>query len=488
LIQSLIMNQFFFKTRVIKFLLLFILVAVSCTSADKNKVEDKDTDKGKDKDKWAMADEIVASLDPVTFPDITYNIKDFGAVADGKTGNKEAFEKAVTTCSENGGGKIIVPKGNYYMDGPLVFKSNVNIELKEGAILNFSHDEKDYLPAVLVRWEGTEVYNYSPLIYAYKARNIALTGKGTVNGNGSKNFSDWKTLQKPDKKKLRKMGQDLTPVYERVFGEGHKLRPSLFQPYGCTNVRLEGVTLLDSPFWVIHPTFCDNVIIRGVTVDSYNTNNDGADPESCTNVLIEDCDFRTGDDSIAIKAGRDNDAWRIGRPTENVVIRSCNFFSKINGVCIGSEMSGGVRNVFIENINMPQSSNAIYFKANLDRGGYIENVYVRNIKTDTVRNAFIRFEPNYKNQKSSFNPTIFNNFTIEDVSCNHNEEVGIYLAGIREDYPIKNITIKNVNIKETPVPYVMKNAENIKFLNVKANGKLLDENPKKKKLIPLKTL
>jgi len=437
---------------------------------------------------WDMADEIVAGLDPVTFPDSTYYIEDFGAVGDGKTPNKEAFEKAVTTCSENGGGKIVVSEGDYYMNGPLVFKSNVHIELREGALLNFSHREEDYLPAVLVRWEGTLVYNYSPLIYAYQSKNIALTGKGTINGNGSKNFSNWKTLQAADKKKLRKMGQENSPVYERVFGEGHKLRPSLFQPYGCSNVRLEGVTLLDSPFWIIHPTFCDNVIIRGVTVDSYNTNNDGCDPESCSNVLIENCDFKTGDDAIAIKAGRDNDAWRIGRPTENVVIRNCNFFSKINGVCIGSEMSGGVRNIFIENILMPQSSNAIYFKANLDRGGYIENIFVRNVETDTVRNAFIRFEPNYKNQKSSFNPTVFNNFLIEDVSCNVSEEVGVYIAGIREDYPVKNITIKNVKIKKTPVSYVMQNGKNIKFIEVEVNGKVMDENPKERELIPLKTL
>jgi polygalacturonase len=439
-------------------------------------------------DYWSKADEIVANLNPVTFPDVTYHIEDFGAVGDGKTPNKEAFEKAITVCSESGGGKIVVPEGNYYMNGPLVFKSNVHIELQEGAILNFSHDEKDYLPAVLVRWEGTEVYNYSPLIYAYQSKNIALTGKGTINGNGSKNFSNWKKLQQPDKKKLRKMGKSLTPVYNRVFGEGHKLRPSFFQPYGCTNVRLEGITILDSPFWVIHPTFCDNVIIRDVTVDSYNTNNDGCDPESCSNVLIENCTFRTGDDSIAIKAGRDNDAWRIGRPTENVVIRNCNFFSKINGVCIGSEMSGGVRNIFIENIDMPMSSNAIYFKANLDRGGYIKNVFVRNIKADTVRTALIRFEPNYKGQKSSFNPTLFENFYIENLKSKTSKEVGIYLAGIEKDYPIKNIHLKNIELGQTPIPYVMQNAEDILFENVKINGVLLNERPKDKKLIPLNTM
>ncbi len=439
-------------------------------------------------DQWDLAKQIVANLDPVTFPDVTYNIQDFGAVADGKTPNKAAFEKAITTCHENGGGTIKVPAGNYYLDGPIVFKSNVHIELLEGAVLNFSVFEKDYLPAVLVTWEGTQVYNYSPLIYAYQANNIALTGKGTINGNGSKNFSNWKTLQEPDKAILRKMGQDLTPVYQRVFAEGHKLRPSFFQPYGCTSVRLEGITILDSPFWVIHPTYCNNVIIRGVTVDSNNTNNDGCDPESCSNVLIENCTFKTGDDSIAIKAGRDNDAWRVGRPTENVVIRNCNFFSKINGVCIGSEMSAGVKNVFIENIKIPISSNAIYFKANLDRGGSIKNVYVRNIETDSVRTTLIRFEPNYKGEKSSFNPTLFEHFYIENVTCNISEEVGIYLAGIQREYPIKNIHLKNIKIKKTPVAYVMENAENILFEAVEVNAVKQEEKPKEKKIIPLKVL
>lgn len=437
---------------------------------------------------WNMANKIVSNLDPVTFPDVTYHINDFGAIADGKTPNKEAFEKAITKCNENGGGKIIVPAGNYYINGPLVFKSNVHIELLKGAVLNFSQNENDYLPAVLVTWEGTQAYNYSPLIYAYCAKNIALTGQGTINGNGSKNFSKWKTSQDPDKAILRKMGQNPTPVYQRIFAVGHKLRPSFFQPYGCTNVRLEGITILDSPFWVIHPTYCNNVIIRGVTVDSNNTNNDGCDPESCSNVLIENCTFRTGDDSIAIKAGRDNDAWRIGRPTENVVIRNCNFFSKINGVCIGSEMSAGVKNVFIENITIPTSANAIYFKANLDRGGYIKNVFVRNIRADTVKTALIRFEPNYKGEKSSFNPTLFQNFFIENVTCTVSEEVGIYLIGIEKEYPIKNINLKNINIKKTPVPYVMENAENIMFKNVEINSIKLQEKPKKKAIIPLKVL
>ncbi len=437
---------------------------------------------------WNKAKAIAKSLQSVnSFPDKTYNVTDFGAVGDNQTPCKEAFDKAITTCSNNGGGTIQVPAGEYFMNGPLVFKSNVCINLQKGAVLNFSADEKDYLPAVLSRWEGTEVYNYSPLVYAYHVNNIALTGEGTINGNGSKNFAKWKREQKSSQEMLRKMGRENTPVWQRVFGYGHKLRPSFIQTFGCNNVRIEGITILDSPFWVIHPVFCNNVVVRGVTVDSYNANNDGCDPESSTNVLIEDCTFNTGDDGIAIKSGRDNDAWRVGQPTENVVIRNCTFNSKINGVCIGSEMAGGVRNIFIENIKLTRSANAIYFKSNLDRGAYIENVYVRNVHADTVRTAFIRFEPNYKGEKSSFNPTLFRNFVIENATCKLSMETGIYMAGFN-DYPLKNIRLRNITIESTPVSYCLENVENVIFEKVKINGLQLEKKPKPTEIIKLKVM
>lgn len=438
-------------------------------------------------DPWDRAREIVASLDPVeSFGDKVYAITDFGAAGDGKTPCKTSFDQAITLCSDRGGGVIEVPAGTYFMNGPLVFKSNVRINLQKGAVLSFSTDERDYLPAVLTRWEGTELYNYSPLIYAYHVYNIALTGEGTVNGNGVARFAPWKNLQTTDQEMLRKMGRFDVPVYRRVFGEKSLLRPGFFEPFGCSNVRIEGITIVDSPFWVIHPVFCTNVIVRGVTVNSWNYNNDGCDPESCVNVLIEDCDFTTGDDGIAIKSGRDNDAWRVGQPTENVVIRNCRFNSKINGVCIGSEIAGGVRNVFIENIVLRKSSNAIYFKSNLDRGAYIENIYVRNVQADTVRTAFIRFEPNYKGERSSFNPTLFRGFLIENSGCNLSQEVGIYLSGF-ENYPLENIVLRNITVKSTPVPYCMEHVENITFDRVTINGMPL-RNPDPKPVIKLKVL
>lgn len=436
---------------------------------------------------WDIADKIVAELNPVTFPDKTYNIADFGAVADGRMTCKGAFDKAITQCSDQGGGRIIVPAGTYYMNGPLVFKSNVNIHLEDGAILNFSSNQEDYLPAVITRWEGTELFNYSPLIYAYHVQNIALTGKGTINGNGSKKFSAWADNQNIDKEILRRMGRENLPIYRRIFGEGFRLRPGFIEPYGCANVRIEGITIKDSPFWVIHPIFCNNVIVRDVTVDSHNRNNDGCDPESCSNVLIEGCTFSTGDDAIAIKSGRDNDAWRIGQPTENVVIRNCTFWSKINGVCIGSEISGGVRNVFIENISILKSSNAIYFKSNLDRGGYIENIYVRNIQADSVRTALVRVEPNYKGERSGFHPTLFNKITVENVTCGQTNECAISMAGFPE-LPIRNITLKNITVDKAVSDYRLENGENIIFENVRVNGEKLPEKPEAKKIKKLRVL
>lgn len=436
---------------------------------------------------WKNADQIVSKLNPVdSFKKVTYLITDFGAKGDGKIPTKEAFDKAITKCSENGGGTIIVPSGDYYMNGSLVLKSNVHIKLEKGAVLNFSINENDYLPAVLTRWEGTEVYNFSPLIYAYHVNNIAITGEGIINGNGSKYFASWKKEQNNDKQILRKMGKENVPVYKRVFGKGHKLRPGLFESFGCNNVRLEGVTFLDSPFWVIHPIFCNNVIIRDVTVRSNNPNNDGTDPDSCTNVLIEDCNFETGDDAIAIKSGRDNDAWRVGQPSENIVIRNCLFSSKINGVCIGSEIAGGVRNVFIENIKIPKSSNAIYFKSNLDRGGYIENIYVRNIKAENVESSLIRFEPNYKGERSAFHPTRFKNFVIENIQCKEVNQIGFYLDGF-EELPIENIILKNISINKAPNVYSLQNGKNIVFDNVYINGYKLDKYPKEVGLIKMKT-
>lgn len=421
---------------------------------------------------WQNVQEIEKNIISPVFADRDYNVLHFGAEKGGMKDARPAINAAIDQCSANGGGRVFVPSGKYFIKGPIVLKSNVNLYLAEGAELVFSSDAKDYLPAVLTRWEGTEVFNYSPLIYAYHVENVAITGKGMLNGQGSKNMATWKPRQKKDQRQIRAMGRMGTPVHERLFGEGHILRPAFIEPVGCRNILIEDIKIVDATFWVIHPVACNNVIVRRVTIDSLNPNSDGCDPESTTNVLIEKCNFHTGDDGIAIKSGRDQDGWRMGQPTENVIIRDCIFESLASGVCIGSEISGGVRNVYIENVTVPKASNGIYFKSNLDRGGYIENVWVRNIAIDSVKTA-IKFDSDYKSESKENHPTRYKGFEIENVMCKYASRNAFEINGFK-NMPVSNVTLKNVTVSETPGGYGVQHARNVLLQEVSVNGKRVE--------------
>jgi polygalacturonase len=413
---------------------------------------------------------ILKNIHAPAFKNNSWYITSYGAVADGKTNVKPVLDSIITVCSNSGGGKVVVPKGRYFVQGPLVLKSHVNLQFEEGAELIFSSNPKDYLPSVLTKWEGTELFNYSPFIYAYQCTDIAITGRGIVNGSASKSFALWRPQGSKQQDELRELGSKGTPVFERVFGERASFPPSMIQLWGCTNVLLEGISIIDAPYWVIHPVYCNNVIVRSVRINSLNLNNDGCDPESSTNVLIENCDFTVGDDAIAIKAGRDQDAWRIGRPTENVIVRHCTFRSRTNGLCIGSEMSAGVRNFYMENIIIVYCYSAIYFKSNPDRGGYIENIQIKNINCDSARSACIRFENNYHGGRGGHYPTLFKNFIIRNVHCRTSAEVGIYAVGI-EGTPLRNILVKNIEIQHTPSVQILDNVIGLRYENVVINGK-----------------
>lgn len=435
----------------------FALTAVSCAVDDYT-------------GEWAEYKKIEASIAEPSFPDVDYSIADCGAVPSDSLDARPAILKAIRLCSDNGGGRVVIPAGKYFVKGPVTLLSNVNLHFEDGAELLFSSDEKDYLPVVLTRWEGTEVFNYSPLIYAYCVKNIAITGKGVINGNGKANFEQWKAIQKPDQKALRAMGRDLVPVCERVFGEGHYLRPAMMDLISCSQILLEDVKIVDGTFWSFHLSCCDNATVRRCSVDCLNFNSDGVDPESSRNVLIEDCYFHTGDDGIAIKSGRDQDGWRVGQPTENVIVRNCTFVSdRANGMCIGSEISGGVRNVFVENINIISAKQGLYFKSNLDRGGYIENIYVRNVKMGRIFDSAIKFEPDYKSESKENYPTLMRNFHITDVQCDTAEIRGIYARGFAE-LPLQNIRIENMTIGYTPLAAVVEHTENFSVSLVEING------------------
>lgn len=434
---------------------------------------------------WDEADRIIENIVVPTFPDNTFNVTDYGAVADGTTDNSEAFAKAIAACAEEGG-KVVIPAG-VYLTGPIHLKSNVNLHLEEGAEVRFTRDKKAYLPVVHTSYEGMEFMNYSPLIYAYKQKNIAVTGKGTFNGQaGNDNWWPWSSAERygwksgePNQRddhnlpRLSKMVEDGVPVSERVFGEGHQFRPTFFEPFECENVLIQGVTFTNAPFWVMHPIKSNNVTVDGVSVISHGPNNDGCNPEYSKNVHITNCLFDTGDDCIAIKSGRDNDGRRVGIKSENIVIENCIMKDGHGGVVMGSEISGGVSNVFVRNceMNSPNLDRAIRIKTNTRRGGTVENVYVKDLEVGQVKEAVLKINTHYAiydNQEGEHMP-IIRNIYLEDVNVENGGEYGILIDG-REASPVTNVNFKNVHIKKAGTIMSVKNSEPVKFVNTTING------------------
>lgn len=419
------------------------------------------------------ADEIVSRIALTSFPD--REIRVF-PLADTSQCARQCLQQAIDSCSLSGGGRVVVQEGCYRLNGPLRLKSDVNLCLTEGAVLRFSGNPDDFLPVVPTRWEGTELYGRSPMIYACHAHNIALTGKGTIDAQGGRAFAAWSGQEAPDRDRLREMGDKLVPVQERVFGAGTRLRPSCIQPYGCSRVLIEGITVKDSPFWTIHPLYCDNVVVRGVTIDSHFPNNDGCDPESTSNVLIEDCLFETGDDAVAIKSGRDTDGRWTGRPSRNIVIRNCVFRSECNGLCIGSEMSGGVENVYMRNIEIGTVKNALYFKSNRDRGGYIRCVEVDNVRIERAKGAILRFETNYFGFRGGNHQAKYEHFRISNVEAGEADCYAIFMDGNAEQ-KIDDIRIRNFTVRRAGQACYLMNTDRVTFENVSVNGTPLPSVP-----------
>jgi hypothetical protein len=398
---------------------------------------------------WADVPSILAQIALPTIPAREFSVGEYGAVADGVTDCRAAITAAIEACAAAGGGHVVFGAGKYLVKGPLHLKSNVDLHLVKGAILRFGGTPEDYLPPVLVRWEGTRCYNYSPLIYAYQQKNIAISGWGTIDGQGDKFWYLWKLVHDPDKAVLRKMGQEQVPVEERVFGAGHFLRPTLIEFYECENILIDRVTVKNSPFWTIHPVLCNNVTIRKVTVQRGKSNDDGCNPESSRNVLIDNCTFYTQDDNIAIKAGRDNDGWEEngGRPTENVIIRNCNFRGETGALTIGSEMSGGVRNIFAEDCTMDTIGRPFYIKSNTDRGGMVEDLHYRNIKINHATDAVMLIQLDYKGASGGKYPATFRNFYFEDITCG-SAATGFRITGLPAKM-VDSIFMNRVAIGET---------------------------------------
>jgi polygalacturonase len=391
---------------------------------------------------WDDVPSLVASIQEPKIPQRVFEVEDFGAVADGKTDSRPAILEAIRFANKTGGGRVVLGEGDWFSKGPIHLLSNIELHLKKGATLIFSEEPDDYLPLVLTRWEGTELFNYSPFIYAYQAVNVALTGQGVLDGNTEKTFGTWRPKQNKAKKRLRMFGEKQVPIYQRVFGEGYFLRPSMIQFFSCSQVKVEGVTIIDSPFWVVHLVATHHATVRGIEVDSRRLNNDGVDVESSADVLIENNRFTTGDDAIVIKSGRDQDGWRLGRPSERVVVRN-NYMSGHNALAIGSEMSGGVRDVFMEDNELGEVRGSLYFKSNQDRGGIVENIWIRNITVQHARKPLIQFRTNYSGQRDGGHNPVFRNITIENVTAQSVGEL-LYIHGLEEE-PIQNIKVSNVH-------------------------------------------
>ena len=426
------------------------------------------------------AEQIIANIARTSFPHKKIKVICPDSASNQKGHSRQLIQRAIDSCSLAGGGHVIISKGIYYLKGNLVLKSDVNLHLEKDAYLLFSGKADDFLPEVWTRWEGTELYGHSPMIYAKHATNIAITGQGTIDAQGGREFASWSQIEVSDRNRLRKMGEKLIPVTERIFGKGTILRPSCIQFMGCSRILVEGITIKNSPFWTIHPVYCDNVIVRSITIDSHYPNNDGCDPESTSNVLIEECIFRTGDDAIAIKAGRDADGREIGRPSKNIVIRNCLFQSECNGLCIGSEMSGGVENIYMDNIQIGTVKNALYFKSNRDRGGYIRNIQVSNITIERSKGAVLRFETNYFGFRGGRHTSQYENFRINNVKAGCSDHYAIFIDGY-EEKPIKNIEIEHFHVQKAPHPYYLRCVENICLKATFVNGQNLPEYPKKQK-------
>lgn len=447
------------------------------------------------KEAWdVLYPQVEARIKAPTFRDKDYKLFDYGKPS--KTEGylyHDLINKVIDRCSREGGGRVIIPAGTW-LCGPITLKSNVNLHLEEGATLLFTFDLSQY-PLVRTRWEGMDCYNYQPMIYAYEQENIAITGKGTIDGGGE-NATWWRMCgavkygYEPDKGIIsQRIGRPIlmewnengVPLEQRRMGDGYGMRVQLVSPTSCRNVLIEDVTLLRAPFWVIHPLFCQNLTVRGVHIQNDGPNGDGCDPESCKDVLIENCFFDTGDDCIAIKSGRNRDGRVAGIATENVIVRNCRMKNGHGGIVVGSEISGGFKNLFCENCDMdsPDLERVVRIKTNSCRGGVIEDIFVRNIKVGQCREAVLKINLVYEQREKcqrDFPPTVRNVY-LENVNC-EKSKFGVKIEGFDDMCKIFNVEVKDCvwNGVATDGNSIKGMVDDVRLINLTINGHKTIEN------------
>lgn len=398
--------------------------------------------------------------------DARFAVTDFGARPDG-TLCTAAFEAAMAAAADAGGGRVVVPAGTW-LTGKIHFRSGCALHLEEGAVLEFSDDPADYLPSVPTSWEGVECYNYSPLIYGCGVTNVAITGRGLIRprmGRWRKWFG-----RPPEHRRATELlyhwCSTNAPVAKRDVTKlaGANMRPHLIQFNRCRNVLLDGFSIKESPFWTIHLYLSENCIVRNLESDCHGHNNDGVDIEMTRNVLVEACTFNQGDDGIVLKAGRNQDAWRLATPTENVVVRDCDFLFAHTLLGVGSELSGGVRNVWMHDCRIGDCLNMFFIKTNRRRGGFVENVCGERLKAGKVKWAGVGVETDVLYQWAVFpdyelRRTDIRNIMLKDASCT---EAG-WAVRLRGDAqkPPENIRVEGLSVGRVKHADVVDNCRDV---------------------------
>lgn len=430
----------------------------------------------RDEDLWSTAAAILRRIQPPVFPARDFDITRHGARGDGAFDCGPALRAAIEACHAAGGGRVVVPAGRF-LTGAVRLRSNVNLHVQEGATIAFRSDAAAYLPLVLTRFEGVELMNYSPFIYAFEEQNVAVTGTGTLDGQANaQQWWAWRAGQAPSRTRLIQMAADGVAPDKRVFGDGpSRLRPNFIQPYRCQNVLIEGVSIVNSPMWEVHPVLCTNVTVRAVRIDSHGPNNDGCDPESCRDVLIEKCTFDTGDDCIALKSGRNDDGRRLHTPIENVVIRDCDMRDGHGGVVIGSEISGGARNIFAEKCRMdsPRLDRALRFKNNAARGGVIERIAMRDVTVGQLAEAVVAADFFYEEGRNGAYKPVLRDVEVRNVTSRKSKHAFL-LRGFAES-PIANIRVTDCRFDGVEAPDILEGVRDLKLTNVTINGTVHNE-------------
>ncbi|HTV47182.1 MAG TPA: glycoside hydrolase family 28 protein [Phycisphaerae bacterium] len=427
---------------------------------------------------WPLANQIVAQAKPPVFPDKTFSVLSYGAAGDGKTDNTSAFSAAISACNAAGGGHVVVPAGTY-LTGAILLKSNVDLHLEKGAVLMFDGDESEY-PLEPTRNQGIDLINFSPLIYANGAANIGITGDGILDGTLT---AKWNKQVGANWNRLVQMEKNSVPIAQRIFGPEHPLGTAFVEPYNCTNVLIQGITIQNAHWWQMHPTLSTNVIVDHVTTLSSAAHTDGCDPDGCDNVVIENCDLGAGDDDIAIKSGRDPDTQRVHRPSQNIVVINTQFHGPWGMIACGSEQTEGIAHVFGYNLATDAGGEkwkgvryVLYLKTSMQRGGYIKDINVDNV-TGQFNNAVVFINMSYSGEHESGGsvPPVVTGITLNNVSDKSVPQV-LDLVGLEND-PIGSITLSNCTFTGIQRTSTIQHVSHLVYQNVTINGSSVQSKP-----------